>query len=130
MSDIPVVKVSLTQEQVNSIPKQKKLWDNYLIIGEVRKNNRIKFVFGAGIRDGVRYLNIREFYLRQRDGVWNPGKDGITIPLRVPVEEGTKVIEPYVDFIAMMERTKESLEIMDLSDEENAVYVEMKVRNK
>ena len=119
------VKVVLTEEQAAQIEtKTRRIWDNYAIIGEVQKSSKIKLVIAAGIRDGVRYINIREFYLRQRDGVWKPGRDGITIPLRIPVDKGTKVIAPYDEFIKMLAETKEALEVMELADEENAVFVE------
>ena len=115
----------LTEEQAAQIEtKTRRIWDNYAIIGEVQKSSKIKLVIAAGIRDGVRYINIREFYLRQRDGVWKPGRDGITIPLRIPVDKGTKVIAPYDEFIKMLAETKEALEVMELADEENAVFVE------
>lgn len=106
----------------------KKLWDNYLVIAEVQKSDRIKFVVGAGIRDGVRYINIREFYFRKRDGIWRPGRDGITIPLKYPTERGTKIIEPYAGLLTAMAETAEVLVDMELADEENAVYVEAKER--
>ena len=119
------VKVVLTEEQAAQIEtKTRRIWDNYAIIGEVQKSSKIKFVIAAGIRDGVRYINIREFYLRQRDGVWKPGRDGITIPLRIPVDKGTKVIAPYDEFIKMLAEPKEALVVKELADEENAVFVE------
>lgn len=134
MSDIPVVKVTVTPQQAGIIKEaessMKRLWDNYAIIGEVQKNNKIKFVLGAGIRDGVRYINIREFYLRQRDGAWMPGRDGITLPLAVPIDEGTKILKPYSEMLKMLDETARALEVMELSDEDNAVYVEKKVRKQ
>lgn len=123
MADVPVVKVQVTKDMEVKTEKPKRLWDNYAIIGEIQKNNNIKFVVGAGIRDGVRYINIREFYLRKRDNVWNPGRDGITIPLRVPIEKGTKIITPYTELIDLLAKTAEALEVMELADEEHAVYV-------
>ena len=32
----------------------KRLWDNYKVIGEVQKSDKIKFIIAAGIRDGER----------------------------------------------------------------------------
>lgn len=113
---------------VKEIEKPKRLWDNYREIGEVKKSDRIKIVVGAGIRDGVRYINIREFYFRQKDGVWKPGRDGITLPLRVPIENGTKIIEPYLELIGLLSDTANALETMELSDKNNAVYVPRKVK--
>ena len=102
-------------------PRVKRIWDNYKVIGEVQKSDRIKFVVAAGIRDGVKYINIREFYLRQKDSEWMPGKDGITIPLLVPIEKGTKLITPYKEMSALFERVSTELDSMPLYDEANAV---------
>lgn len=119
------VKVVLTKEQAAQVvTKTKRIWDNYAIIGEVKKSSRIKFVIAAGIRDGVRYINIREFYLRKRDGLWKPGRDGITVPLRMPIDNATQIIEPYSEFVKMLADTKEALEVMELYDEANAVFME------
>lgn len=107
---------------------EKRLWDNYKVIGEVKKSDSIKFVVGAGIRDGVRYLNIREFYHRKRDDTWNPSRDGITIPLNVPIEKGTKIISPYKELMVLFDETAKELETMELLDKDNAVYAPRKVK--
>lgn len=108
--------------------KQKRLWDNYKVIGEVKKSDKIKIVVGAGIRDGVKYLNVREFYFTKKDSTWKPGRDGITIPLSVPIENGTTVITPYTGLIDLFIKAAESLETMELYDENNAVYAPVKER--
>lgn len=116
--------------QAKIVGEKKRLWDNYLVVGEVQKSDRIKFVIGAGIRDGVRYLNIREFYYTKKDEEWKPGRDGITIPLRVPVEKGAKIINPFEDMMDAMTDAVKTLEGMALSDINNSVYVEKKVRKE
>ena len=115
---------------IGEVKKPKRLWDNYKVIGEVQKSDSIKIVVGAGIRDGVKYINIREFYIRKRDNVWMPGRDGVTIPLVVPVEKGTKLITPYVELIALFADTADELETMPLLDENNAVYAPVKEAKK
>lgn len=115
--------MSVVKGKIVSGKPLKRLWDNYIVIGEVQKSSRIKFVIAAGVRDGVKYINIREFYLRQRDGEWRPAKDGITIPLLIPINDGTQLIEPYNEFIQVLADAKDTLELMELSDPENAVYV-------
>lgn len=134
MSDAPVVHVSLDQakpikfksiykeEKHRAASKPRRIWDNYRAIGEVRKSDKIKYVIGAGIRDGVRYINIREFYTRYGEDAWRPSKDGITIPIAIPVNNGTEIIHPYLDFISVLAQTAEALETMELEDEENAVW--------
>lgn len=103
--------------------EMKRLWDNYKVVGEVRKSDSIKIVIGAGIRDGVKYINLREFYIRKRDNVWMPGRDGLTIPLTIPVESGAKVITPYTELISELIKASDTLETMPLYDEANAVYM-------
>lgn len=102
---------------------QKRIWDNYKVIGEAQKSDSIKFVVAAGIRDGVRYINVREFYKRKKDNVWMPGRDGITIPLVSPIKEGTALITPYLAMTKLFEETSKELNVMPLSDEANAVYM-------
>jgi len=104
----------------------KRIWDNYKELGEIQKSSRIKFIVGAGIRKGVKYINIREFYLRKVDSVWRPGRDGITIPLIVPLEQNTVQITPYKEFISLLQKAADELNKMELYDEEHAVYAERK----
>lgn len=106
--------------------EKKRIWDNFKEIGEVRKSGSIKFIIAAAIRDGVKYINIREFYKRKRDNVWMPGRDGITIPLVVPIEQGKARLAPYTEMIDIINKTATELETMELLDEEHAVYIEKK----
>ena len=106
--------------------EQKRIWDNYKEIGEVRKSDSIKFVVAAAIRDGVKYINIREFYKRKKDEVWMPGRDGITIPLLVPINKGKERLTPYVEMSALFSKAAAELDIMPLADDEHAVYITKK----
>lgn len=124
--DLPVVKVTLPGKVAKNsglIKKEKRLWDNYREVGEVRKNNKIKFVVGAAVRDGVRYLNIREFYLRKSDGVWKAGRDGITIPIMIPVEEATLMLTPFKELIKLLTEAADYVMDMELYDPEHAIIV-------
>lgn len=124
---MPVVKAKIVSPEVFEVPeKKKRIWDNYQVVGEVQKSSKIKFVVGAGIRDGVRYINIREFYMRQRDGEWRPGRDGITIPLMIPVDHASRRINPYNDLLPLLAETAEVLKGMELYNENNAVYIAQK----
>lgn len=101
--------------------KKRKVWDNYRVVGAVRKSNKIKLVVGVGCRDGVRMINIREFY-NYRDRGWKPGRDGIVVPLKVPVDKGTKINTPFTDLLQVLMEAVEVLQDLPLEDEENAVY--------
>lgn len=118
-----VVKAKIVEKpKPIKVPKPKRIWDNYKVIGEVQKSDNIKIVFAAALRDGVRYINIREFYLKKSEQVWKPGRDGITVPIVVPINKGTELIKPFKGFLQLLEAT--SLELIDMSlyNEENAVY--------
>lgn len=108
--------------------KMKRIWDNYEVVGEVRKSDGIKFVVGVGTREGFRYINIREFYFRKRDGEWKPGRDGITIPLIAGLNKGAEFIKPFEVMVGMLNEASERAATMDLMNEENAVWAEMRVR--
>ena len=100
----------------------KRIWDNYKVIGETLKSDRIKLVVAAAIRDGVKYINIREFYLRQRDNEWRPGRDGITVPINILINEGTDAIFPFCAFTTLLSAAAKELKDMPLYDSNNAVY--------
>jgi hypothetical protein len=106
--------------------KPKKVWDNYKELFEIQKSDRIKFVVAAATRDGFRYINIREFYLRQRDNEWKPGRDGITIPLKAPLNKGTSFIEPGAEMIKAIEEASKYVADMELADDANAVWYQPK----
>lgn len=108
------------------MPEMKKIWDNYIVIGEVKKSAGIKFVVAAAVRDSVRYINIREFYIRKRDNVWMPGRDGITMPLIVPLEKNTVQLVPYAEMMALLQKTADVAYNMPMIDKNNAVYIPKK----
>lgn len=110
--------------------KMKRIWDNYKVVGEVRKSDGIKFVVAAATREGFRYINIREFYFRKKDGVWKPGRDGITIPLKAPLNKGETFINPYEVMAKLLAHASEEVNVMELMDEKNAIWAEMKERAK
>lgn len=110
--------------------KQKRIWDNYREIGEVRKSDGIKFVIAAATREGFRYINIREFYFRKKDGEWRPGRDGITIPLKAPLNKGEKFIVPYTSMLDVLAAAAKHAEKMELFDEDKAIWAEVKERQK
>lgn len=107
-------------------PKMKRIWDNFEEIAEVRKSDNIKFVLAAATRDGFRYINIREFYLRKKDNTWMPSRDGITVPLMAPLNKGEQFIFPYKAMTEALQKTAKVAHGMDLMDENKSVYIEVK----
>lgn len=108
--------------------KKKRIWDNYEVVGEIRKSDGIKFVVAAATREGFRYINIREFYMRKKDGVWKPGRDGITIPLKAGLNKGETFITPLAKMMELLADASSRASEMDLMDEEHAVWAEWKVK--
>lgn len=110
--------------------EMKRIWDNFKNIGEVKKSDSTKLVVSAACRDGVKYIAIREFYFSKRTQEWNPARDGIVLPLSVPINNGTEMIEPYAGLITEMTKAANALADMPLMDEKHAVYIEKKARTK
>lgn len=113
--------------------QKKRIWDNFEEIGEVRKSDGIKFIVAAATRDGYRYINIREFYLRKKDSVWRPGRDGITIPIKAPLDKGTdslKFITPLTDMLDVLQNAFVRADTMELMDESKTVYIEQKIKEQ
>lgn len=104
----------------------KRIWDNYMVIGDVLKSEQLKLQVAAATRDGVRYINIREFYWAKNVGEWKPGRDGIVIPVVVPLKGGTEIITPYAKLEELLQVTIEVLKTLPLADKEHAVYKEVK----
>lgn len=100
--------------------KPRRVWDNYKHLGEVLKSDRTKLVFELVARDGVKYLNIREWYCRKTDNVWRPSLKGLSIPIAIPVGDE---IEMPVNILA--EIAQEAIDLSSqfaIQDEENEVW--------
>lgn len=110
----------------NFVGEEKRIWDNYEVIAEVRKSDAIKFVVAAATRQGFRYINIREFYLRKGDTTWVVGRDGITIPLVAPLNKGEQFIKPIVDMLNALNDAREVASTMELINEEKAIWIKVK----
>lgn len=108
---------------------RKRVWDNFRVIGEVQKNERLKLVIGAGCRDGYRCIAIREFYWRKADETWVPGRDGIVIPLKAPLKghydaDGkVKTVTPAVEALTVIAKAYTVADTMPLADPENEVWM-------
>lgn len=113
----------------------KKLWDNYQVICEVQKNDRLKFVIAGGTREGYRCLSIREFYYRAKDNTWNPSREGILIPLKSPLYKDAKdnlpiIIEPMSELLAALPAAIKFLEEMPLHDPEHEMWLLPNTNNR
>lgn len=106
--------------------KQTKLWDNYQVLAEVQKNERLKLVIAGAVRDGVRSLVIREFYMRKKDGAWMPGRDGIVVPLMMPINYGKEIVHPLPELLKSFNGVIETIESMALTDPEHEVWITSK----
>ena len=103
---------------------KKLIWNNCKKIGEVKKSNRTKVVVELVARDGVKYINIRGWYIRKRDNEWRPALDGIAIPIEIPIDG--KLTRPIVDIMEMVNTALDMAEDFPIEDEANAVWAEDK----
>lgn len=128
LADLAKNKAPAVPSTVAKKSDAKKLWDNYQVICEIQKTDRLKFVVAGGTREGFRCLSIREFYLRARDGVWRPGREGILIPLKSPLYKDAKdntpiFIEPMYELLAALPAAVKFLENMELHDPEHEMWL-------
>lgn len=65
---------------------EKKLWDNCKFIGEIQKTAKTKLRCELVARDGIKYVNIRQWYFKNSDGTWKPGLEGLAVPVMVPID--------------------------------------------
>lgn len=100
--------------------KPKKVWDNCVLIDEVLKSPSTKLRVELVARDGVKYVNIREWYKRKRDNEWKPGLGGFSIPVMIPIEG--EVTTPAMDLITTIQEALDKAPSFELEDEENAVW--------
>jgi hypothetical protein len=100
----------------------KRIWDNNQVVGEVLTSARTKLVVAASIRDGIKFINFREFYQKKSDNTWHPSLSGFCLGLKVPVDHGENLLEPVEPFLGLVGQTLDVLKDMPLYDENNAVY--------
>lgn len=108
-----------------------RVWDNYEEIAVIQKSPKLRFHIAACTRDGFRCVAIREFYLRQRDGTWMPGRNGISIPLASPLTRTRTpdpnnipvVIYPMREFFSALQQAIEIAQEMELANPENAIWI-------
>jgi hypothetical protein len=111
-------------------PTMRKVWDNYRVIGEVTKSDRTKFVVALGTRDGVKYINIREFYLKKKEQIWKPSLEGISIPLTYPIQEGTKILRPATGLMNLITMAVQQSPDFALADPEHEIWYTPKPKPK
>ena len=103
---------------------KKLIWNNCKKIGEVKKSNRTKVVVELVARDGVKYINIRGWYIRKRDNEWKPALDGIAIPISIPIDG--KLARPTEGLLELIQEALTHVEDFPIEDEANAVWAESK----
>ena len=103
---------------------KKLIWNNCKRIGEVKKSNRTKVVVELVARDGVKYINIRGWYIRKRDNEWKPALDGIAIPIEIPIDD--KLAKPTEGLLELIQEALAQAKDFPIEDEANAVWAESK----
>lgn len=103
--------------------KMRRLWDNYKVLNTIQKTECLRLEVAVGIRDGIKYLFIQEYYYSKKADKWGPSRHVLSIPLVVPYERGTKLRTPFADFIKTLQDVVEAFDTMELYDPEHMVVI-------
>lgn len=106
----------------------KLVWNNCKRIGEVIKSERTKLVVELVARDGVKYINIRGWYIRKRDNEWRPAMEGFAIPVGIPIQG--ELERPTDELMKLIEEALSMADDFAIEDEANAVWTPKKPRKK
>jgi len=104
--------------------KMVRIWDSCELIGELKKTERTKLRIELVARDGVKYVNIREWYLRKKDVTWMPSIAGFATPIQIPIEGS--IATPMNDLIALIMQAVEKSSAFPIENAATAVYVAKK----
>ena len=58
-------------------------WDAETIVAELPKDDFAKYVVSACVKNGKKFVNVREWYHTSYDPTWKPSKSGMAIPVGV-----------------------------------------------
>ena len=97
-----------------------RYWDTMQYITSIRKLQNAEFNFYAAVRDGVRYVVVEEVRTIYNDVKKKP-RTALAVPLYAPINEGTEIIKPFIDFIKAFQQTVESHKDVPLYDPDTAV---------
>lgn len=106
----------------------KLVWNNCKRIGEVIKSERTKLVVELVARDGVKYINIRGWYIRKRDNEWRPAMEGFAIPVGIHIQG--ELERPTDELMKLIEEALSMADDFAIEDEANAVWTPKKPRKK
>lgn len=102
----------------------KKVWDNCQLIGEVMKSPSTKLRIELVTREGVKYVNIREWYMKKSEQTWKPGLAGFAMPVMIPMDG--EVDTPAMNLVDTITEALEKAPAFKLADDDNAVWAESK----
>lgn len=102
-------------------PSMKRIWDNRIIIGEIRRSQGKIIRVELTARDGIKYITLRDFNCAT-NGEMFPGKGGITLPIAVPINNGENIITPFVELLELFNQAFKESESFEIFNEKNMVY--------
>lgn len=96
------------------------IWDNCWLIGEVAKSDRLKIRVELVARDGVKQINVREWYFKKTTQEWKPGLNGFSIPLLIPM--AGELVKPCDALIPLFKEAIDKSVDFPIEDKNNIVY--------
>lgn len=109
------------------------LFDNHEYLYEVRTTVNTKYKIGISVKDGIKYLNIREFYRKHGAEYWSPSNRGILMPYnkRVKDEDGHfETINIAGDVLNAALEIEKHLATFPIYNADNTVWVEKRSSKK
>lgn len=100
----------------------RKIWDNHKVIGEVQKSESTKVVFTLGAIDGVKYISLRGWYKTKKEQEWKPGRDGISIPVKLPIN--MEITDVAISFANVFNEAIAAAADFPLHDPANELWIE------
>lgn len=111
------------------------LFDNHKYFYEVPTTKNAKYMIGLSVKDGLYYLNIREFYRKAgaEDEGWKPSTRGMLIPYnkRIRDEDGEFFTSNIAgDIIASALMIEEHIKSFPIYNENNMVTIPKRISKK
>jgi hypothetical protein len=98
-----------------------RIWDNQEVLGEAMVSEKTKIVVSACIRDGIRYIGLKQWY-QTKEGEWKPGFDWCCFATNPYTKAGEQLPDPTEEIVQLIYKAHDMVATMELFNEQKAVY--------
>ena len=104
----------------------KRVWDNFVVIGEVPKSDTYMYRVSIAMKEGIRHIFIRGYYRQSARCQWRATPGTLTVPICLPI--GTERTFPWKNLRIMIERAIVESRRLPIEDIDNAVFFNKETR--